>query len=1015
MWQRRLSTTQNNYLNFDFMSIYNPAKLEPKWQKYWQSKKIFTAKENAKKTKKFILVEFPYPSGAGLHMGHLRPYVAGDVYSRYLRMKGYEVMYPIGWDAFGLPAENYAIRMGVHPSITTKKNIANAKKQMLSWGLSFDWSREINTTDPGYYKWTQWLFLQFFKAGLAYEATGLINWCPKDKTGLANEEVVDGKCERCGAEVVKKELRQWYLKITAYAEKLLEGLKNLPEWPEAVKLQQENWIGKSTGAEIGFVLANNHNYIILPGWQSGPEDNFYTWLSESLKARGKSVQIYKYKSPEEHSEADIVADLLANLRVDENTVLIGHSLGCVMALKFLERFNKPVAKLVLAGGFITPKFKDKRRPFEKTFNWQFDARTVKKNVRELVILHDDTDPIVPLKSAQEMQAAFGGKLVRFTAQKPHIKGKEEPEVLAAVLPAIKIFTTRPDTIFGATYMVVAPEHPLLSEMADHIKNWKEVSKYVAAAKKKRETERSAEGKDKTGVELKGVKVVNPATGEVIPVWVADYVLWGYGTGAIMAVPAHDERDFEFAKKYHLPIKCVIDPVDAATGQPLAEIGGHEEAEIVLAEIRQGKRCYSGKGQVINSDVYDGLTTAEAVQKMGEAFGKLTVQYKLRDWVFSRQRYWGEPIPLIHCEDCGVVPVPDKDLPVRLPPVRKYEPTGTGESPLAAIAKWVKTKCPKCGKLAWRETNTMPQWAGSSWYWLRYADPKNTKKFADKKKLKYWQPVDVYFGGMEHTTLHLLYSRFWNLFLYDRGLVTEKEPYKKRQPHGIVLAADGEKMSKSRGNVVDPQVIVKKYGADTLRMYEMFLGPHELMVSWNDQGVVGVRRFLDRVWQWVENFLENKPTAKDSPKTEKLINRLIKKVTEDIEHFRFNTAISAFMEFHNEIRSEAVTLQTIKNFLKLLYPFVPHLAEELHWKLGGKKVLQGEIWPEFDETKIADAETEVVVQVNGKVRGKVVVDINAGEVEVKAKAIELPTVKQLLAQDSIKRIIYVKGRLINLVV
>jgi len=829
------------------MKKYNPSEIEKNWQAYWAKNKTFQAsdfakassdkKENAKKPKKFVLVEFPYPSGAGLHMGHLRPYVAADVCARHHRMKGEEVLFPMGWDAFGLPAENYAIKMGVHPSITTKQNIQNAKKQIQSWGLSFDWSREINTTDQSYYKWTQWLFLQFFKKGLAYEATGLINWCPKDKTGLANEEVVDGKCERCGTSVEKKELRQWYLKITAYAEKLLEGLKNLPEWPEAVKLQQANWIGKSTGAEIEFPIS------------------------------GQSTL------------------------------------------------------------------------------------------------------------------------------------------------SIKVFTTRPDTIFGATYMVVAPEHDIIKNLRLQIKNYDEVAKYISRAKEKAEMERTAEGKEKSGIELKGIKAINPATKEEVPVWVADYVLGHYGTGAIMAVPAHDERDFEFAKKYDLSIIKVVE-------SPNEQI---EKANVDY-------------GVVTNSDKFNGLKTQQAIIKMGEEFGKLTTQYKLRDWVFSRQRYWGEPIPLIHCEDCGIVPVPDKDLPVILPKVKKYEPTGTGESPLADIKNWLKTKCPKCKKIAWRETNTMPQWAGSSWYWLRYTDPKNKTKFADLKKLKYWQPVDVYFGGMEHTTLHLLYSRFWNLFLYDQGLVSVSEPYKKRHPHGIILGPDGEKMSKSRGNVVNPDDIVKQYGADTLRMYELFLGPHEATVSWNDKGIVGVKRFLDRVWVWVNEIAQaphqknrnvresenQKSIVQDSDKVQRVINKLIKKITEDIENFRFNTSVSAFMEFHNEIKDEFITLASLKTFLILLYPFAPHISEELYQRIREiekKKVssLQLETWPLFDEALTIDSTVEMVFQINGKVKGKFTVPSGSTQEAVLVQVMTMEAVKQALVGDSIKRVIFVPNKLINLVI
>lgn len=833
------------------MKKYTPQKIESKWQKFWQAKKTFAASNKSKKQKKYVLIEFPYPSGAGLHMGHLRPYVAGDVYSRYFRLKGFEVLYPIGWDAFGLPAENYAIKNGVHPKVSTAANIKNAKKQIHSWGISFDWSREVNTTDPDYYKWTQWIFLQFFNTGLAFEATGPINWCPKDKTGLANEEVIDGKCERCGTVVEKKHLRQWYLKITEYAEKLLKGLAELPEWPEPVKLQQENWIGKSTGAEIEFPI------------------------------------------------------------------------------------------------------------------------------------HDS----------------------RFT---------------------VRVFTTRPDTIFGATYMVVAPEHEILSKLKGKIENLREVEEYIIKAKEKSEMARTDATKEKTGVELKGIKAINPATKEQIPVYVADYVLGSYGTGAIMAVPAHDQRDWDFAKKYNLPITEVVQ--------------NHE----LKSESGILNQAFDAVGTLVSSGKFTGLRSADALPKMAKEFGKTKVQYKLRDWVFSRQRYWGEPIPLVFCMECknrvennklqipndkkktqytkgelenpGWVALTEKDLPLTLPPVKKYEPTGTGESPLAAIPSFVNTTCPKCGGPAKRETNTMPQWAGSSWYWLRYTDPQNKKSLAKKDLLKRWTPVDVYFGGMEHTTLHLLYSRFWNLFLYDQGHVPAKEPYTKRVPHGIILGPDGEKMSKSRGNVVNPDTIVKTHGADTLRMYELFLGPHEATVKWDDKGIIGVRRFLERVWLLAQQVASQKlKVESDTGKVERALNKLIKKVGEDIESFRFNTCISALMEFLNEIKDEAVSGATFKKFLIVLYPFAPHLAEELNELLGFKKSLQLESWPKFDPKKVADETVEIVVQINGKVKDRVRLPRGAKEADVVKYVQGLDKIKTALAVAVPKKIIFVPDRIINFVV
>jgi leucyl-tRNA synthetase len=789
--------------------MYDHKEIEKKWQQEWQDSQIYKAQDDSGKPKKYILIEFPYPSGEGLHMGHLRPYVAGDVYSRFFRMRGFETMYPIGWDAFGLPAENFAIKKGVHPRISTAKNIENAKRQINSWGIGFDWSRELNTTNPDYYKWTQWIFLQFFKTGLAYEATGLINWCPKDKTGLANEEVIDGKCERCGSVVEKKELRQWYLKITEYAEKLLEGLDTL-EWPEPVKSQQKNWIGKSVGAQLIFAVTD-------------------------------------------------------------------------------------------------------------------------------------------------------------------IPGQEESKHF------VEVFTTRPDTIYGATFIVISPE---LAKKWIEI-GWKapdEVRNYVASSLTMKEQDRTAIGKEKTGVDAE-IKAINPATGQKIPVWVADYVLGNYGTGAIMAVPAHDDRDYKFARKYGLGIIKVIKP-------------DHEFDD-----------CYEGEGMLINSGEFTGESSSTARPQMAIRFGTPKVQYKIRDWVFSRQRYWGEPIPIIHCPTCGVVPVPEEQLPVLLPEVEKYEPTGTGESPLAAIDEWVNVKCPKCEGDAKRETNTMPQWAGSSWYWIRYTDPANADEFAAKDLQKYWTPVDTYFGGMEHTTLHLLYARFWNLFLYDQGQATAKEPFLRRIPHGIVLASDGEKMSKSRGNVVNPDEVVEKFGADTLRMYELFLGPHETQVSWNDQGIIGVRRFLEKVIKFQE--------AGQFVTSNKNMHKLIKKVTSDIENIKFNTAISAFMEFMNE--NKQLSISDWDSFLKLLAPFAPHIAEELWHQRGHKESIHLANWPEFEEDLVKEEKQKIVVQINGKKKALIEVDATASREQIVEIAKSDPNVKKGLEGKNILGRIHVDGKLLNLVV
>jgi leucyl-tRNA synthetase len=800
---------------------YDPKSIEAKWQKVWEkNQKLYHASDTSKKKKKYILVEFPYPSGAGLHVGHMRAQTAADVTSRYYRAKGFEVMFPIGWDAFGLPAENYAIKMGVNPRISTAKNITTFKKQIKSLGFSFDWQREVNTTDPNYYKWTQWLFLQFYKAGLAYEATAPINWCPVDKTGLANEEVVNGRCERCGAQVEQKNIRQWFLKITDYAQKLLDGLKDLPEWPDAVKTMQANWIGHSDGTEIKFeILSRERGY------------------------------------------------------------------------------------------------------------------------------------------------------------------KKE----------VTVFTTRPDTLFGATYLVLAPENKIIAEAMDFIQNKQKVNAYIKDASNKTDINRTDLQKDKTGEVLKGLYAINPATKEEIPVWIADYVLASYGTGAIMAVPAHDERDQAFAEKFNLPIIKVV----------------------------------GDDGLLQHSGDFNGLTVEEAKSKITAKFGKSVVQYKLRDWVFARQRYWGEPIPIIHCEKCGLVPVPEKDLPVVLPNVKKYEPTGTGESPLAEVHKWVNVKCPKCKGPAKRETSTMPNWAGSSWYFLRYADPKNKKEFASKKMLKKWTPVDLYFGGMEHTTLHLLYSRFWNLFLYDRKLVTAKEPFKRRQPHGIILAHDGEKMSKSKGNVVNPDDLVKRFGADTTRLYQLFLGPHDQAVSWNENGIIGVRRFLEKTYKFVYELTINPSrfAKNNSEKADRAINFLISKVASDIETIKFNTVVSACMEFMNMVYSEQVTPELLADFAIVLSPVAPHLAEEI-WQmvlpyLAKKPKVKGGVtvqpWPKFDAKKIISNTVNFVLQVNGKFRGNLEVPAGSTQKDVEEGALKIATVQNAIAGNKIKKVVFVQDKIINFVI
>ena len=800
--------------------VYNPKEIEQKWQKIWDDEKAFAASDDYSKPKYYALVEFPYPSGQGLHVGHPRPYTALDIVARKRRMEGYNVLYPMGWDAFGLPTENYAIKNHIHPKIVTKNNVHRFKEQLHSLGYSFDWDREINTTDPEYYKWTQWIFLKLFKAGLAYKKEMPINWCTSCKVGLANEEVVNGVCERCGAPVVRKVKSEWMLKITEYADKLIEGLDTV-DYIERVKVSQKNWIGRSTGAEVDF----------------------------------------------------------------------------------------------------------------------------------------------------------------------QIKGKEDK---------LRIYTTRCDTLFGATYMVVSPEHPLLDKYKDEIKNWSEIESYREQAARKSDFERSELAKDKTGVAIDGLVAINPVNEKEIPIWVSDYVLMSYGTGAIMAVPAHDERDWEFAKKFNLPLIQVV----AKDGE---EVDINEAAFTDVAT-----------GVLINSGFLNGLQVKDAKEKMIEfleekKIGKAKVNYKLRDWVFSRQRYWGEPIPIIHCDKCGYVPLDESELPLMLPEVESYMPTDNGESPLAAMTDWVNVKCPCCGGPAKRETDTMPQWAGSSWYFLRYTDPKNTEALASKEALKYWLPVDWYNGGMEHTTLHLLYSRFWHKFLYDQGVVPTPEPYQKRTSHGMILGENGEKMSKSRGNVVNPDDIVNAYGADTLRTYEMFIGAFDLAASWSDDGVKGCRRFLERVWKLQDIVVDGDAYSKDM---ETKMHQTIKKVSTDFENLKYNTAIAAMMALVNDFyKKNAVTKGEMKTLLTLLNPVAPHITEEMWSILGYDGYLYQASWPTFDEAKTVESTVEIAVQINGKMKATLSINKADPKDDVIAKAKE--AIADKLTGNIVKEI-YVPGRIVNIV-
>lgn len=986
------------------MQKYCPQKIEAKWQKKWQKDKVFAAEDFSKKPKKYILVEFPYPSGAGLHVGHVRSYTALDVMARMYRLRGFNVMYPIGWDAFGLPTENYAIKHKIHPKIATQNNIAIFKKQLKSLGISYDWSREIDTTDPDYYRWTQWIFLKFFEQGLAYKNKMPVNWCRSCKIVLANEEVVDGRCERCQGAVEKREKEQWMLKITAYADRLIDDLDTV-DYLNKIKAQQINWIGRSEGAEVNFEIDQKFNYVILHGYNATKEDSFYRWLKAELEKRGHRVQIPQLPNTNDPDILEQIEFVKKNVKFDEQTILIAHSLGSVVALKVLEGLKQPIYKYVSVGGFITPEFLDNhKRAFEKTFNWQYNFEKIREKIIKIRILRDKKDHKIPLEQADKIKDAIGGEIIDGTGAAKHFLGKSEPLVLEHSLEQLKIFTTRPDTLYGATYMVVAPEHEVIKNYQARITNYSEVEKYAKKAKTKSDLERTELQKEKTGVEIKGFKTINPVNGEKIPVFVADYVLSTYGTGAIMAVPAHDQRDWDFAKKYKQKIKTVVQSKTASKDQ-----------------------AFAGEGVAVNSKIIDGLETSDAKKKITQWLeknnhGRKAINYKLRDWIFSRQHYWGEPIPIIHCKSCGTVSVPQKDLPVRLPDVKNYEPTDTGESPLAAIKDWVNVKCPRCGADAKRETDTMPNWAGSSWYFLRYCDPKNIKAFADERKMQYWMPVDLYNGGMEHTTLHLLYSRFWHKFLYDQGLVGTPEPYARRTSHGMVLAEDGRKMSKSFGNVINPDEIVQNEeggGADTLRLYELFMGPFSEAIPWSMDGIKGIRRFLEKIWvvyQEKEMIECGESCAGVNKKLAILLHQTIKKVSMDIENMNFNTAISQMMIFINQAsQSEKLPAGAMKIFLILLSPFAPHSAEELWEKIGCKQSILKESWPKYNSKIISEEQINLIIQVNGRVRDTIKINRGISQENAVKLAEQSNKVKNFITSKKIKKVIFVPDKVLNLVV
>ena len=830
------------------MIPYDPKKIEEKWNKKWLDEKVFKAADDSAKPKYYQLETFPYPSAAGLHMGHPKGYTAEDIHARYMRMRGYEVLYTMGWDAFGLPTENYAIKVVKPPKEVALANTTNFRRQVQMFGFSYDWDREIDTSSPEYYKWTQWLFIQLFKKGLAYRKDAKVNWCPKDQTVLANEQVIDGKCERCGTEIEERAMEQWFLKITDYADRLLADLKGL-DWPAATIKRQEDWIGKSEGAELDFSLAGTHHYVLLHGFTGSSQSNFLPWLKAELEKRGNTVEVPDLPDSGSPSVLEQAEYVLRSCHFDEHTILLGHSLGCSVALKVLEQLKTPVYKTVLVAGFAEPGFSDHDRPFEEKFDWKFDFETIKRNEGAVTFLRDANDSAVPKEHIDHLHDWIGGSLKEVVAAEDHFCAQEEPDVLRAALGSVTVFTTRPDTLFGATYLVLAPENTLIGTLKSSIENWADVAKYIDETAHKTDRMRQETVKEKTGVELKGVRAVNPANKEEIPVWIADYVLGSYGTGAIMAVPAHDERDFEFAKKFGLPIKKVIVPKAIIPGVPAgAALGG------AAPELRAEEELWEGVGDLISSGEFTGMDSGKAKAKIVKFVGgTIKTQYKLRDWSVSRQRYWGVPIPMVHCPKCGIVPVPESELPVLLPDLENYRPQGM--PPLASSPSFINVKCPQCGGGAKRDAETLDTFVDSSWYFLRYPDPHNATAIFDKTKVEHWMPVDLYVIGAEHTVMHLLYSRFITKFLHDEGYVSFAEPFKKMRHIGLIMGTDGQKMSKSKGNVVNPDEIVAEFSADAMRMYLMFLGPFYEATPWDAKGILGVERFLKRFWKYCNDALE----------------------------------------------------------------------------------------------------------------------------------------------------------------
>ncbi len=990
------------------MKKYDPAKIESKWQKYWEKEKMNEVVDGADpsspkatngRSNYMLLVEFPYPSG-NLHIGHWFAFALPDILARFQRMNGKNVMYPMGFDAFGLPAENAAIQRNISPSDWTKGNIAHMTKQLKSMGATFDWTREVQTIDPNYYKWTQWMFLKFYEKNLAYRAETPVNWCTKDKTVLANEQVVNGKCDRCGTDVEQRKLSQWMFKITEFSDALADGLDKL-DWPDTTKSAQKNWIGRSEGSEVTFLINRKFRYVLLHGYTGSPERNFFPWLKKELEKNGHEVIVPELPNTDDPVVMDQVDAIMRDCSFDGNTVLIGHSLGGIDALKVLERISGPIRRTILIGCYAENHFLDENFS-EHAFDWKFDVGKIRRNSGRITLLRDLEDTSVPQENTLKLHQLIGGELLDYVAEEPHFCGKIEPAILENSAESIKVFTTRADTLFGATYVVLAPENKMVQDLRPYITNWDDVEKYAIEAKRKSELERMTNVKSKTGVELKGVKAINPINGEEISVWIADYVLAHYGTGAVMAVPAHDQRDYDFAKKQDLEIRTVI------SGNGVDKKASEED------------------GILVNSQKFDGLTSEEARKKIVEdlesrGLGKLVKQYRLHDWILSRQRYWGVPIPMIKCVGCGYVPVLEKDLPIKLPKLDDFKPTDDGKSPLAKSEKWLKTKCPKCGGPAERETDTMDTFVDSSWYFMRYTDPNNKDEFAGQKNMDAWLPVPLYIGGAEHNTMHLLYSRFFTKALYSLGFTKFDEPFSGRVNHGIILGPDGQKMSKSRGNVVDPDVEVKNYGADTVRMYLSFMGPYEQGGPWDPKGINGVSRFLNRIWNFVSKYEDKKLEICDKSEINVVIARAIKNVGGDIMALKFNTGVSGLMKMLNsleEIAGEECKLSSEQygTILKIIAPYAPHIAEELWMEvLGNKKSIHLEAWPKYDSALLKEETINLVIQVNGRVRDAILMKAGLSEEEVKKLVLASEKIQKFIAGQLVKKFIYIPGRIANIVI